>query len=150
MGQRAQAASGRLTAGAHYPPAMGLFDKIVGDARAKALSAGRAGETAVNETLGDDVRVLPGVTGHTLVYRHTPGAAQPGEITGEVEVADLATMVETLRAVRRTLGGLLGDGADDVLFAFTGRIPDGAPVHLDKLRLVQPLTGREVQRRLLS
>ncbi|MEO9322719.1 hypothetical protein ABFT23_04460 [Nocardioides sp. C4-1] len=118
---------------------MGLLSKMLG---------GRPGETAINETIKDAVRVLPGVTGHTLRYNHQPNSS--GAVSGQVEVADSATFLEVLRVLRRTLGPLLGKGADGVTFYLTGRTPDGASVAPGDLGLVQPPTGHEIQRRLLS
>lgn len=118
---------------------MGLLSRMLG---------GRPGETAINETLGDAVRVLPGVVSHTLRYNHQPNAS--GAVSGVVDVADSSTFLEVLRTVRRTLEPLLGAGADRVTFYLTGQTPDGHPVTPGELGLSQPPTGREIQQRLLS
>lgn len=117
---------------------MGLFSKMLG---------GRPGETAINATLGDAVRVLPGVRSHELRYNHQPHGS--GAVSGVVDVVDSATFLEVLRVVRRVLGTLLGDGADGVTFYLTGRTPDGHGVAPGDLGLTQPPTGREISQRLL-
>jgi hypothetical protein len=118
---------------------MGLLSKMLG---------GRPGEAAINATLGDAVKVLPGVVDHSLRYNHQPNAS--GAVSGVVDVLDSATFLEVLRVTRRVLGGLLGPGADRVTFYLTGRTPDGAPVTPGDLGLSQPPTGREIDQRLLS
>ncbi len=119
---------------------MGLLSKMLG---------GRPGETAINATLGDAVRVLPGVTSHALRYQHQPSSS--GAVSGDVDVVDSATFLEVLRTVRRVLDGLLGStGADRVTFDLTGRTPDGTPVTPGDLGLTQPPTGREIAQRLLG
>lgn len=118
---------------------MGLLSKMLG---------GRPGETAINATLDDAVRVLPGVTGHTLRYNHQPNSS--GAVSGVADVVDSATFLEVLRTTRRVLDRLLGPGADRVTFYLTGRTPDGVPVTPGDLGLSQPPTGREIAQRLLS
>ena len=91
--------------------------------------------------------MLPGVTGHALVYNHQQNAS--GAISGVVEVADTPTYLEVLRTVRRVLDGLLGDGANRVTFYLTGRTPDGGSVTPGELGLSQPPSGREIAQRLM-
>ena len=118
---------------------MGLLSKMLG---------GRPGETAINETLGDAVRVLPGVVTHSLRYNHQPHSS--GAVSGVADVMDSAAFLEVLRTTRRVLGELLGPGADRVTFYLTGSTPDGDSVTPGDLGLTQPPTGREIAQRLLS
>ena len=118
---------------------MGLLSKMLG---------GKPGESVITETVGDAVRVLPGVTGHSLVYNHQQNAS--GAISGVVDVADSTAFLEVLRTVRLVLAQLLGGGADRVTFYLTGRTPDGVPVTPGDLGLSQPPSGREIAQRLLG
>lgn len=116
---------------------MGLLRKMLG---------GRPGEHAITETVGDAVRVVPGVTRHELVYNHQQNSS--GAISGIVDVADTPTFLEVLRTVRTVLGTLLEDDANRVTFYLTGRTPDGASVQPGDIGLSQPPSGREVADRL--
>lgn len=116
---------------------MGLLSKVLG---------GRPGESVITETVADAVRVVPGVTAHTLVYHHQHHAS--GAISGVVDVADTPTFLEVLRTVRTVIGPLLGDNANRVTFYLTGRTPDGQSVQPGDLGLSQPPSGREVADRL--
>ena len=68
--------------------------------------------TAVDETIADAVRVVPGVGEPSLVFNRQPHASSA--VSGEVEVADSTAFVEVLRTIRLVLGGLLGGDADRV------------------------------------
>lgn len=116
---------------------MGLLQKMLG---------GRPGEHAITETIGDAVRVVPGVTGHTLTYNHQQNSS--GAVSGIVDVADSPTFLEVLRTVRNVLDPLLKDDANRVTFYLTGRTPDGASVQPGDLGLSQPPSGREIAERL--
>lgn len=116
---------------------MGLLQKMLG---------GRPGERAITETIGDAVRVVPGVTGHTLAYNHQQNAS--GAVSGIIDVADSPTFLEVLRTVRTVLDPLLKDDANRVTFYLTGRTPDGASVQPGDLGLNQPPSGRELAQRL--
>lgn len=116
---------------------MGLLQKMLG---------GRPGEHAITETIGDAVRVVPGVSGHTLAYNHQQNAS--GAVSGVVDVTDSSAFLEVLRTVRTVLGTLLKDDANRVTFYLTGRTPDGASVQPGDLGLSQPPSGREVADRL--
>jgi hypothetical protein len=118
---------------------VGLLSRVLG---------GRPTETAVDETIADAVRVVPGVTGLHLVYNHQPHASSA--VSGEVEVADSTVFVEVLRAIRLVLGGILGGDADRVVLYCTGRLPDGSTVTPGELGLSQRPTGREVAQQLLD
>lgn len=109
------------------------------------MLGGRPGETAINETVRDAVRVLPGVIAQDLRYNHQPNGA--GAVSGVVDVADSPTFLEVLRTVHRVLDGLLGDGVNGVVFYLTGRTPDGASVTPGDLGLTQPPGGREIGQR---
>lgn len=112
------------------------------------LRGGRPDEGEVEATVGDAVRRLPGVTGHTLRYTHQPHSS--GAVSGVVDVADSSTFLEVLRTVRRALEATLGSGADRITFYLTGRTPDGDSVAPGELGLTQPPTGREIAQRLLT
>ncbi|CAN5645739.1 hypothetical protein BH11ACT8_BH11ACT8_36150 [soil metagenome] len=116
---------------------MGLLKKIL---------SGRPGERAITESIGDAVRVVPGVTAHELTYNHQRNGA--GAISGVVDVVDTPAFLEVLRTVRAVLGPLLQDDANRVTFYLTGRTPDGAPVQPGDLGLSQPPSGREIAERL--
>ncbi|MEN8674489.1 hypothetical protein [Nocardioides sp.] len=118
---------------------MGLLSRMLG---------GRPGAAAITETIGDAVRVLPGVVQSSLVFNHQPHAS--GAVSGVVDVSDTPTFLEVLRTVRRVLEPLLGDGADRVTFYLTGRTLDGASVQPGDLGLSQPPSGREIRQRLLG
>lgn len=118
---------------------MGLLSRVWG---------GRPATAAVDETVADAVRVVPGVGALTLVLNHHPYASSA--VSGEVEVADSAVYVEVLRTIRLVLGGLLGGDADRVVLYCTGRLPDGTTVTPDELGLSQRPTGREVAQLLLD
>ena len=116
---------------------MGLLSKVFG---------GRPAEAVVTHAVGDAVRVLPGVTGHTITYNHQQ--YQGGALSGVVDVADSPTFLEVLRTSRGILGEVLGADADRVVFYLSGRTPDGAAVQPGDLGLSQPPSGREVADRL--
>ncbi len=118
---------------------MGLLSRVLGSRPAAA---------AVDETIADAVRVVPGVTGLSLSYDHQPHASSA--VSGEVEVADSAVFIEVLRTLRLVLGGILGGDADRVVYYCTGRLPDGSTVTPVELGLSQRPTGREVAQRLLD
>ena len=112
------------------------------------MLGGRPGGAAITETLGDAVRVLPGVITHSLAYHHQPNKS--GAVSGVVDVTDTPTFLEVLRTIRRVLEPLLGEGADRVIFHVTGRTIDGASVEPGDLGLTQPPSGREIRQRLLG
>ncbi len=118
---------------------MGLLSRILGS---------RTAAVAVDETIADAVRVVPGVTGQSLSYNHQPHSASA--VCGEVEVADSSVFVEVLRTLRLVLGGILGGDADRVVLYCTGRLPDGSAVAPVELGLSQQPTGREVAQQLLD
>jgi len=118
---------------------VGLLSRVLG---------GRPAVTAVDETIADAVRVVPGVGEPSLVFSHQPHASSA--VSGEVEVADSTVFVEVLRTIRLVLGGLLGGDADRVVLYCIGRLPDGSTVTPDELGLSQRPTGREVAQLLLD
>lgn len=104
--------------------------------------------TAVDETIEDAVRVIPGVGVVSLGFNRQPHASSA--VSGEVEVADSTVFLEVLRTIRLVLGGLLGGDADRVVLYCTGRLPGGSTVAPDELGLSQRPTGREVAQQLLD
>ncbi|WP_232680902.1 hypothetical protein [Nocardioides sp. R-C-SC26] len=116
---------------------MGLLSSILG---------GRPGEHAVNETVRDAVRVLPGVRGHDVTYRHGPN--RTGEVSGRIEVADLPTYLDALQRIHGVLAGLLGSRADAVEYAVTANLADGTARTPAEVGLRTPCTGAEIAARL--
>ncbi len=110
------------------------------------LLGGSPGQHAITETVADAVRVVPGVSGHSVTYQHRRSAA--GVVAGVVQVADSPTFLEVLRTVRAVLGPLLKDDADRVTFELTGRTPDGDSVRPAELGLSASPSGREIAERL--
>jgi hypothetical protein len=118
---------------------VGLLARVLG---------GRTADTAVDATIEDAVRVVPGVRGVSLSFDHRPHASSA--VCGEVEVADGTVFMDVLRTVRLVLGGVLGGDADRVVLYCSGLLPDGSTVTPGELGLSQRPTGREVAQRLLD
>ena len=95
----------------------------------------------------DSVAVVPGVTAHTVTYRH--GAAGTGEVTGSVDVAELPCYLEVLQRIHGVLSGLLGAAATHVAYDVLVRLPDGSTRTPAEIGLGQPTTGAEIAERLV-
>jgi hypothetical protein len=118
---------------------VGLLSRVLG---------GRPTSAAVDVTIADAVRVVPGVGDLSLDFDRQPHASSA--VSGEVDVADSTVFIEVLRTIRLVLGGVLGGDADRVVLYCTGHLPDGSTVTPDELGLSQRPTGREVAQQLLD